>query len=355
MRPIRVLIIDDAAAERRLLAEALASVPGLTVVGTAANGRIGLEMIPQVDPDVVVLDLEMPEMDGYQVLTSLRATNPQLPVLIFSGTSSRRATAMFAALALGQIDHVVKPSSLAGSGTTLRSVVAEMSPRIKALGANPSWSRSPGRLPASSPDRSGRVVQLVVVGVSTGGPDALTALLSAIPADLPAPILIVQHMPLLFVGGLARRLDTRSALAVTEAVDGQVVAPGQAVLAPGERHLAIQKRGAEILSTTHRGPPENSCCPAVDVLFRSAAEQFGAGTLGVVLTGMGQDGLVGARAIRQAGGQVLAQDEASSVVWGMPGHVVQAGLADQVLPLDCLANEITRRCRGETLRGRLTF
>ena len=348
MREIRVLIIDDAAAERRMIAEALACVPGLAVVGSAANGRIGMKMISTVKPDVVVLDLEMPEMDGFQVLATLRAIDPELPVVVFSGSSRRRAMATLDTLAMGTIDYVAKPSSIGGVGSTIRSIVEEMSARIKALGApatrGVAWCPEPSE-PAT------RVLQVVVLGISTGGPDALEALLTAIPRDFMVPMLIVQHMPPQFIGQLARRLDTRSALAVTEAVDGQVVAPGQAVLAPGEHHLVVRKRGVEVLVATQQGPPENSCRPAADVLFRSAARQFGAGTLGVVMTGMGQDGLLGAGEIRQAGGRVLAQDQASSVVWGMPGHVARAGLADQVLPPPLLAAEIARWGRIKPLPG----
>lgn len=358
MREIRVLIIDDAAAERRLIAQALATVPGLSVVGSAANGRIGMEMIPVVRPDVVVLDLEMPEMDGYQVLASLRATDPGLPVVIFSGSPRRRAMATLEALALGAIDYVAKPSSIGGAGSALRSLVEAMSPRIKALGSRTGSTTAPsssGEVVARPPapaDAGSRGVAVVVIGVSTGGPDALAALLSSIPGDCPVPILIVQHMPAEFIAPLARRLDERSALSVAEAVDGQVVAPGRAVLAPGDRHLVALRRGGEVLVTTRSGPPENSCRPSVDVLFRSAAGQFGAGTLGVVLTGMGQDGLLGAGEIRRAGGQILAQDRVSSVVWGMPGHVARTGLADGVLPLADIAAEIIRRGRCRASPGR---
>ncbi len=240
--------------------------------------------------------------------------------------------------------------STGGVGSTIRSIVEEMSPRIKALGA-PATRGVACRPERPEPAACG--LQVVVIGISTGGPDALEALLTAIPGDFLIPLLIVQHMPPQFIGQLARRLDTRSALAVTEAVDGQVVAPGQAVIAPGEHHLVVRKRGAEVLVATQQGPPENSCRPAADVLFRSAARQFGAGTLGVVMTGMGQDGLLGAGEIRQAGGRVLAQDQASSVVWGMPGHVARAGLADQVLPPPLLAAEIARRGRINPFPGHL--
>ena len=323
-----------------MIAGLLASVPGLSVVGSAANGRIGMQMISAVKPDVVVLDLEMPEMDGFQVLASLRATDPKLPVVIFSGSSRRRAMATLETLSLGTIDYVAKPSGLLGTGSTLQSTVKEMSQRIKVLGATAT------RGDARHPDRSGpaaRSLRVVVIGISTGGPDALEALLAAIPGDFSAPLLIVQHMPAQFIGPLARRLDLRSPLSVREAVDGQVVEPGQAVIAPGEHHLIIRRQGDDVLVETQQGPPENSCCPAADVLFRSAAKQFGAGTLGVVMTGMGKDGLLGAEEIRRSGGRVLAQDQASSVVWSMPGHVARAGLADQILPPIQLADEIARR------------
>ena len=354
MREIRVLIIDDAAAERRLIAEALTAVPGLAVVGAAANGRIGMEMIRVVRPDVVVLDLEMPEMDGFQVLASLRATDPGLPVVVFSGAPRRRAMATLDALALGGVDYVAKPSGgQGGPGAAMRTIVAEMLPRIKALGASATPTASRGddaRHPARA-DPATRGLQVVVVGASTGGPDALASLLGAIPGDFPAPILVVQHMPPHFIGPLARRLDARSALSVAEAVDGQVVAPGQVAIAPGERHLVVRRRGRDVLAATETGPPENSCRPAADVLFRSAARQFGPAALGIVLTGMGQDGLHGSVEIGQAGGQILAQDQASSVVWGMPGHVARAGLADRLLPPDRLGAEIARRARCVATTG----
>lgn len=212
-----------------------------------------------------------------------------------------------------------------------------------------------GEHPLATPARPARPLrcrpQVVVIGVSTGGPEALASLLPGLPADLPVPILIVQHMPPVFTRQLARRLDLGSPLAVTEAEDGRVVRPGEAVVAPGGRHLVAGRSGFDVAVATHRGPPENSCRPSADVLFRAAAEAFGPATLAVVMTGMGQDGLLGARAIRQAGGQVLAQDEASSVVWGMPGYVARAGLADRVVHLDDLAAEIVRRARGACPRA----
>jgi two-component system chemotaxis response regulator CheB len=196
----------------------------------------------------------------------------------------------------------------------------------------------------------------VVVGTSTGGPNALLGLLAAFPANFPVPALVVQHMPPDFTRQLAQRLAARTLLDVREAVPGELVRPGQVWVAPGDYHLGLARDGDGVRLRTHQGPPENSCRPAVDVLFRDAAGAFAGGTLAVVLTGMGQDGLRGATAVREAGGQVLAQDEASSVVWGMPGFVVRAGLADQVLPLDQLGPEVVRRvCLGRSPSSLFSF
>ena len=356
MSEIRVLIIDDAVAARRLVADAIAGDPELSVVGSAANGRIGLAMIGTLHPDVVVLDLEMPEMDGFEVLRALRRAHPRLPVFIFSVSARLGTPAALDALALGADDYMTKPSCQDGPDSASRMIAEQLAPRLKSLAASAGRASAGPQVPDSSPrsgEQAARAPEIVVIGVSTGGPEALGIFLPAIPADFPAPILIVQHMPPQFTGPLARRLDARSALAVVEAEDGQAVLPGQAVIAPGGRHLVARRLKDQVRVATHRGPPENSCRPSADVLFRSAAEAFGPGTLGVVMTGMGQDGLLGSAEIRRSGGRLLAQDEPSSVVWGMPGHVTRAGLADQVLPLDRLAAELVRLARVPwTPRGR---
>jgi two-component system chemotaxis response regulator CheB len=232
----------------------------------------------------------------------------------------------------------------------------QLAPRLKALGDRARGAAAPAPAPPPGRERAGRGsrrAEVVAIGISTGGPNALASLLARLPADCPAPVLIVQHMPPMFTRLLALRLDAGSALDVREAVSGQVARPGQALLAPGDWHLAVERHGDEVRVVTHQEPPENSCRPAADVLFRSAARAFGAAALGVVMTGMGQDGLRGSREIHQAGGRLLAQDEESSVVWGMPGAVVRAGLADRVLPLDQLAAEIVRRVRGGVACGGL--
>lgn len=362
MGKIRILSVDDAVVVRRLITDILASDPALEVVGTAANGRIGLAKIPQVNPDVVLLDVEMPEMDGLETLATLRKTYPRLPVIMFSTLTQRGATATLEALALGATDYVTKPVNAGNMTTAIQRIREELIPKIKAL--CPGCSSVPGpalapkptvarQRPPLRPVVPGReIVEIVVLGVSTGGPNALAKLLPQLPANFPVPVLIVQHMPPIFTKLLAQRLAAQCALKVVEATAGEPIRPGKIWIAPGDYHLAVTRNGIQAQTGLHQGPPENSCRPAVDVLFRTAAEAFRAGVLGVVLTGMGQDGLRGSEHVVEAGGQVVAQDEESSVVWGMPGFVARAGLADQVLPLEHLAQEIIRRAfRGRSLVG----
>lgn len=347
MRRIRVLIVDDAVTMRRLIAEALSADLGLEIAGTAPNGRVALDRIATHPPDVVILDLEMPVMDGLETLAELRKTHPRLPVIIFSALSARGARATLDALALGANDYVTKV--VAGSlEASMRHAREQLIPRIRALCASAAArdrSAGPsGRVPARSrrggpPGR----VEVVAIGTSTGGPNALAEVLPALPPDFPVPIVVVQHMPPLFTAHLAERLSARSALHVREGSPGAVLAPGEAWIAPGDQHMVVRRFGPEVRIALHSGPPENSCRPAVDELFRSVADAYGPGTLAVVLTGMGHDGRRGCERVRDAGGAVIAQDEASSTVWGMPGSVVRAGLVEAVLPLSGIAAEITRR------------
>lgn len=360
MRKARILIVDDSTVIRRLLSDALAGDPQIEVAGTAADGRIALAKIPQVNPDLVTLDIEMPQLDGLATLQEIRKTYPRLPVIMFSTLTEKGAAATLQALALGASDYVTKPANVGSVTAGLQKVRDDLLPKIRALCRldPPAGPPLPGRgtlSPALSPSKSRAAsaapVEVITIGVSTGGPNALTAIFQELPGDLPVPVLIVQHMPPVFTRYLAQRLDAVSGLTVREAQAGERLQPGHAWLAPGDYHLTVVRSGRGVITQLHQGPPENSCRPAVDVLFRSVAEVYGAGTLGVVLTGMGQDGLRGCEAIRQAGGQVLAQDQASSVVWGMPGAVVQAGLADRVLPLDQVAGELVRRAGRREARG----
>lgn len=354
MPKTRVLLIDDAVVIRRLVGDVLNADPAIEVVGTAANGRIGLAKIPQVNPDLVTLDMEMPEMDGLETLKALRKTYPRLPVIMFSTLTARGASATFDALALGANDYVTKPANVGSVAAAIERVREELVPKIKAF--CPHLAPRPKAPAAVSPTRTAarstalpRVppsrIDLVAIGSSTGGPNALAAVLPGLPADFPVPIVIVQHMPPVFTRSMADRLNAQSAIGVSEAAAGEKLQAGRAYVAPGDFHMTLLRDAVGAKIRLQQGPPENSCRPAVDVLFRSAAETYRGRVLAVVLTGMGKDGLNGCQALRDAGAQILAQDEATSVVWGMPGFVARSGLADQVLPLERMVGEITRRVR----------
>jgi two-component system chemotaxis response regulator CheB len=360
MPKIRVLVVDDAVVFRRLLAEELSSDPTLEVVGTAANGRIALARMPQVNPDIVILDVEMPEMDGLVTLAEIRKTYPHLPVIMFSALTERGASATLDALALGATDYFTKPENVGGIDASLQVIREQLIPEIKAIcagvrertqghpavrAAAPTSSASTQipRRPSAQPGR----VQVLAIGASTGGPNALTTIFRGLRADFPVPIVIVQHMPPMFTRLLAERLSAEFPIRVSEGESGSVLQPGQAWIAPGDHHMSVVRNGTKVRIQVEQGPPENSCRPAVDVLFRSVAQTFGPNSLAVILTGMGQDGLRGCEAIRETGGQILAQDEVTSVVWGMPGYVARAGLADRVLPLSLIADEILRRVEND--------
>ncbi len=353
---ITVLVVDDSVVVRRLVSDSLEADADLRVVATAANGKIALARVPQANPDVVILDLEMPELDGLETLSLLRASRPRLPVIMFSTLTERGAAATLEALARGASDYVAKPANVGGVQEAMARIRDQLIPRIKALcGRVPPARPIAITAPAVVPQRREGLpaaVELVAVGVSTGGPAALERLFGDLPGDLGVPVVVVQHMPPVFTDMLARRLDARSALAVAEARSGVVLAANEAWIAPGDFHLSLERHGETVALRTTSDPPENSCRPAVDVLFRSAAHVYGPGVLAVVMTGMGQDGWRGAEHVVEAGGTVLAQDEASSVVWGMPGYVASAGLAERVLPLDQLAAAVVRRARRrEPARG----
>jgi two-component system chemotaxis response regulator CheB len=349
MRKIRVLVVDDSTVVRRLVSTALSTDPTLEVVGTAANGKIALDKMAQVRPDVVTLDIEMPDMDGLATLPRLRKLHPGVPVIMFSTLTHKGAVDTLNALSLGASDYVTKPSNVGNVTAGITAVRNELIPKIKALCPFASERNVAARSLIADAQRlrprPWSTVALLVIGVSTGGPNALTELFRQLPEDFPVPIAVVQHMPPVFTRYLAERLNAVSAVSVCEARGGEILRPGSAWIAPGNYHLALASSAAGLISRLHQGPPENSCRPAVDVLFRSAAEVAGPQTLALVLTGMGQDGLRGSEAIYLAGGRILVQDEASSVVWGMPGAIANAGLADQVLPLSRIADELIHRCR----------
>jgi two-component system chemotaxis response regulator CheB len=352
MQRPRVLVVDDSVVVRRLVSKALEAEDEVEVVGVAADGKVALANIERLTPDVVILDVAMPVMDGLAALAEIRQRWPVLPVIMFSTLTSRGAEVTLDALALGASDYVLKPSG-ADAASSMSQIRADLLPRIAALlpQARESHERTTSRLPARPPPPVGDVakptgplerIDVVAIGVSTGGPTALAELIPTLPADLPVPIAIVQHMPPMFTRILAERLEHRSALRVVEARDGERLRPGTVHIAPGDRHLAIGARDREVLHV-YDGPHENSCRPSVDPLFRSVAAGYGPHALGVVMTGMGSDGLRGAELLAARGARLLVQDEATSVVWGMPGFVARAGLAEDVVPLGQLGREILRR------------
>jgi len=328
----------------------------LEVVGTAANGNIALARIAQLRPDVVTLDVEMPQLDGLATLRALRQIHPHLPVIMLSRFTERGAAATHEAMKLGASDYVAMPEHSGATSTAMERVAEQLIPKIKGLmhgGATPGGTPAPtqagpAELAFDNLVVRPRQVDIVAIGVSTGGPDALSALLPLLPRGFPVPIVIVQHIPASFTRRLADGLRLKSAISVREGAANELLQPGHAWIAPGDYHMVVArgKQGARLELT--QAAPENFCRPSVDVLFRSVADAYGAGALAVVLTGLGKDGLRGCEHIHAAGGQVLVQDEATSVVWGMPGAVAKAGLADQLVPLEQLAAEIIRRveCGG---------
>jgi two-component system chemotaxis response regulator CheB len=400
---ISVLVVDDSVVVRRLITDALADDSKINVVGTAPNGRVALQKIDQLKPDVVTLDIEMPVMDGLTTLRELRKKYRTLPVIMFSTLTANGAAATLDALSAGASDYVTKPANVGSVTESIRSVREQLIPRIHALtsrrvgpsgpppgrpGAPPPGrpgapTAYPGRpagapprppaAPAGAPPRPGIVgrtppgpaaagptrpptapargsgsgkIDVLAIGCSTGGPDALTRVMSKLPGSLPVPVVVVQHMPPVFTKMFAERLDRNCPLTVVEAVSDTPLEAGTVYVAPGDYHLEVQRQGTTISTKLHTGPPENFCRPAVDVLFRSVNRVFGKSTLAVILTGMGHDGRNGCAELARSGAEIVAQDEATSVVWGMPGAVTNAGLASVVLPLDDISNHVLTRVNG---------
>ncbi len=353
---IRVLVVDDSVVIRRLVTLALEEDAQIQVVGTAANGSIALQRIPQYSPDVLTLDIEMPEMDGLETLRHLRREYPHVRVIMFSTLTERGAAITLEALTLGASDYVPKVSNEGSLGRSMARLREDLVPKIKqffilpgksSVAARPERAQAYGAPPLWRsrviPPGSNVQPKVVVIGVSTGGPTALGAILPQLPAEFPLPILVVQHMPPLFTRFLAERLCASCRLAVKEASQGDPVAPGTILIAPGNFHMKVTGHGGSARVCLDQSPPQNSCRPAVDALFSSIGLVYGGAVIAVILTGMGQDGLRGVEVLKTQGASILAQDEASSVVWGMPGAVVNAGLADCVLPLNRVVPEILRR------------
>ena len=342
---VRVLVVDDSVVIRKILTDTLSADPAIEVVGSAQNGKIALAKISQCQPDVITLDVEMPVMNGLETLAEIRKSYQKLPVIMFSTLTEAGAAATLDALSLGASDYATKPSNTGGPLVAISAVRSELIPKIKALcsAATPRAIRpGPPRVAAPRP-RSRTRLEIVAIGTSTGGPNALAELFPSFPKDFPVPIVTVQHMPPIFTRLLAERLSSRCHIPVEEGRDGGDLAPAHAWIAPGNYHMKVKRSTLHPHIELDQSPPEHSCRPAVDVLFRSVAEAYGPSALAVVMTGMGSDGVLGAQRIREAGGEVLVQDEDSSVVWGMPGLTYAAGHADAVYSLQALGPEITRR------------
>jgi two-component system chemotaxis response regulator CheB len=348
MDTIKVLLVDDSAVIRKVLRDALASDPLIEVIGTAANGRIALEELERLSPDIITLDIEMPEMNGLEVVRRIRESNKQIPIIMCSSLTADGASHTLEALALGASDYVTKPSS---HGINTREVVGDdLIRKIKGLATDSKSRIQAGPVATSSvrqPARETRDIDVIAVGVSTGGPNALAELLSHLPPNLDAPLLIVQHMPPIFTRLLAERLNDSCPLPVCEATHAQEVKPGHVYIAPGDKHMGVKRLLGRNLISLSDEPPENSCRPAVDVLFRSVAKVYGARCAAVILTGMGQDGLLGCQSIQESGGAILVQDRESSAVWGMPGAILDAGLDPIVMRPSQIAKEVAARVKRQ--------
>jgi len=344
----RVLVVDDSAVMRRIVTGVLSSDSELEVAATASNGKLALEKLLQIKPDIVTLDIEMPEMDGLETLAELRKLHPSLPVIMFSALTSRAASATLKALTLGASDYVAKPSNVRDFQSAKNLISGELIPKIKALcpSSKPvatSFARKP--IKSSSRARPIGQIDVVAIGSSTGGPNALADILPQLAADFPVPIVIVQHMPPLFTMYLAKSLTKKAALNISEGTDGALLKAGDIWIAPGDHHMTVHKSGSSCHLKLNQDAVENACRPAVDVLFRSVAAAYGSRALGIVLTGMGHDGLRGCEAMSEKGAAIVAQDEATSVVWGMPRHVAESGFANSVVPIQDIASLMSKIAR----------
>ncbi len=359
---IRVMIVDDSVVIRGLLTRWLKETPGVEVVRACRNGKVAVEQLESVDPDIVILDIEMPEMDGMTALPKLLEKKPGLKVIMASTLTRRNAGISLKALSLGAIDYIPKPEGNRGVTTSedfRRDIIAKVTeigrskprgftPRPAAVKTVAKAAARPGAISLHEADASVSLVpfssvapRILAIGSSTGGPQALTGLITAIAPSLGSiPTVITQHMPPTFTAILADNLAAAAGVACKEAEDGEVLKAGTVYIAPGGKHLILRKSAGGVSAKLDDGKQVNFCKPAVDPMFDSIAGIFGSATLGIILTGMGHDGRDGGMNIRKAGGSIIAQDEATSVVWGMPGAAAQAGICSAVLPLEQIAQKI---------------
>ena len=347
---IKILIVDDSAVVRKIISNVLLNQGDMEVVGSVANGLLGVEFIRKTPPDLVLLDVEMPVMDGIEALKIIRKFNAQIPIVIFSSLTQKGAAITIDALTGGASDYLPKPVNMGDLNAAMKAVEELLVPKIRnlharkigSLSANKAHSRVETQRIVNSASLNQDKFGALCIGVSTGGPAALMQLFGEWKKPLTVPVFIVQHMPPKFTEFLAKRLTEIGRMLVEEPYDGQLAKPGMVYLAPGGMHMTLSRESAGVVIHLNDGPHENSCKPSVDPLFRSAAQVYGSGLLAVILTGMGIDGLKGSYEIQKNHGRIIAQDEGSSVVWGMPGAVVKANLAQAILPLDMMSKEIER-------------
>ncbi len=370
---LKILVVDDNVTDRQIISNIVTQLSNVELIGTASNGKIALAKIEFGNPDLVLLDLVMPEMDGLETLSHIKKDHPGTDVIIISGVDIKTAGITLQALESGALDFIPKPgtSPAVESVSELKATIARLIPiaqtrkysrRIRNISNDkkrglvsvsvkketprkPAW---PGSLKETVSPRNCKKLKLEIlaIGVSTGGPNALQKIIPKLETGFPVPILVVQHMPPMFTASLASRLDSESNIKVVEAVEGMIVEKGIMYIAPGGRHMVVRKNGARKIIGLLDSPPVNSCRPAVDVLLRSVGMAYGGNALTLILTGMGNDGASGVATIRRKGGYSLVQDEKSSVVWGMPGSVVEIGQADEIISLDKMADRITRLIKG---------
>jgi two-component system chemotaxis response regulator CheB len=357
---VRVLIVDDTAFYRKVLRDVLSTIEGVEVVGTSSNGRLALQQAEVLRPDLMTLDLEMPEMNGIDVLKALKRLSSPIRAIMVSSHTEVGANETIEALQEGAFDFIVKPlaeSSAEGSRLLrealatrigafvqigrLHGVASGMTPMRKVSASTPIATKS-----TSAAVDIPWTCEAVGIGISTGGPEALRQVIPQLPADLPVPVFIVQHMPAVFTKSLANSLGGVSMLKVVEAEHGMVAGAGTVFIAPGGRQMGIACEGGRITVQITDDPPENSCQPAVDYLFRSMARVYRRNCLAVIMTGMGHDGSEGCRLLHRLGAKIIAQDEYTCVVFGMPRLPIQEGLPEEILPLPNIAGAIDRRARG---------
>jgi len=340
--PIRILIVDDSAYMRFTIAKRLGEIPGFQVVGSARDGVEALDLIPKFNPDVITLDVEMPRLDGLSTLREIMSTNPR-PTIMVSSLTTEGARETVQALTLGAVDFVAKPSSKANIEAIMDDLVVKIqrAAKAKVYPITAKWRKeiTEENNPTKKTRSYSKADKVVVIGASTGGPRALSTVIPQIPSDLPATYLIVQHMPVGFTHSLAERLNNISNIEIREAAPGDTLEVGRGLLSPGGFHMVLDENNCISLN---QNPTVHGVRPAIDVTMISAAQKFGASTIGIVLTGMGTDGTNGSALIHGSGGYVIAEDESTCVVWGMPRSVQEAGVADAIAPLPEIANTLQK-------------